>query len=715
MSEIKVCTGGMTFKIYASQIPGPKGDTGTVFTPSVSEEGVISWTNDGGKENPEPVDLTSGAEDAARAAAENWLDEHIDPETGYAVDDSLSVEGAAADSKAVGDAVGALDEVIRRSESKQMVKLSDATITGKYINLSGQVVDAAFSQEQWEVTDYVDVSAYKKVAITAGSYTGFMYYAFYNESKQYIANSGRAYQSGVSLRDEVVAVPAGAKYCVAMWYYTNARYDPIIKGVKEVISNILTNKVVSILGDSISTYDGWIPVADGHNLAHRSRYISDTAWYNGSVNDTWWKKLIDTVGAKLGINDSWAGSKVSNSSSTDTGDVGPNACMAGVTRITNLGANGTPDVIFFYGGTNDAGTSVPVGTFDSTATYMLDLVSVTWSTFADAYKDAIMRLQHYYPDAKIIVLLPTYTTSYYNMANLDAYNEIIKEVCDYFGVDYIDLRRCGINYANVGTTLGDGTHPTVKGFAMMENYIRAKLFSLILDDGYENTVYSVSNDLSVCTNSSLYIHGVSAGKAYEATISGSRKAYVTVTMGGTDVTQTAYDASTGEISIDKVTGDIVITDNAEITMYTSEIGKGDSPTNSNVNGYGWVPVLPVSLTGNPINVVRFQSESTSGTFEIGIVNQINGTTIRDVQSVAWTAADKDANGIVTVILPSAFTLSTNEMIVISPSTQPDYTFKYAINSGSTFYTRVPSARDGGTSWGTAVGAVLRHDFGYLDA
>lgn len=36
---------------------GPKGDTGTTFTPSVSSAGIISWTNDGGKNNPTPVNV----------------------------------------------------------------------------------------------------------------------------------------------------------------------------------------------------------------------------------------------------------------------------------------------------------------------------------------------------------------------------------------------------------------------------------------------------------------------------------------------------------------------------------------------------------------------------------------------------------------------------------------------------------------------------------
>ena len=39
-------------------IKGPKGDRGeTVYVPSVSEEGVLSWTNDGGLENPAEVNI----------------------------------------------------------------------------------------------------------------------------------------------------------------------------------------------------------------------------------------------------------------------------------------------------------------------------------------------------------------------------------------------------------------------------------------------------------------------------------------------------------------------------------------------------------------------------------------------------------------------------------------------------------------------------------
>lgn len=37
--------------------PGAPGATGTTFTPSVSEDGTLSWTNDGGKTNPASVNI----------------------------------------------------------------------------------------------------------------------------------------------------------------------------------------------------------------------------------------------------------------------------------------------------------------------------------------------------------------------------------------------------------------------------------------------------------------------------------------------------------------------------------------------------------------------------------------------------------------------------------------------------------------------------------
>lgn len=44
------------------------GVDGTTFTPSVSEDGIISWTNDGGKENPAPVNIKGQKGDSGVAS-----------------------------------------------------------------------------------------------------------------------------------------------------------------------------------------------------------------------------------------------------------------------------------------------------------------------------------------------------------------------------------------------------------------------------------------------------------------------------------------------------------------------------------------------------------------------------------------------------------------------------------------------------------------------
>ena len=49
--------------IVIKSLTGEEGGTGTpgaTFTPSVSEEGIISWTNDGGLQNPPPVNSKGG-------------------------------------------------------------------------------------------------------------------------------------------------------------------------------------------------------------------------------------------------------------------------------------------------------------------------------------------------------------------------------------------------------------------------------------------------------------------------------------------------------------------------------------------------------------------------------------------------------------------------------------------------------------------------------
>jgi len=234
-------------------------------------------------------------------------------------------------------------------------------------------------------------------------------------------------------------------------------------------------KKISFLGDSITTFG----VPDQNNATgtwtypgNRCRYPQNDLF--ADVKYCWWKRLIDKLGATLGINESWAGSRVSNTQATDSGDYGPNRCISSLTRIGHLDDNGTPDIIIVYAGTNDIGGNVTIGTFDTTSPKDLteqQIAALDVTTFANAYRAMLIRLQYYYQTSRIVVCFPNFTNTYYDMANLDDYIEIIREECDYFGVEYIDLRASGITIYNRGTYLPDGIHPNAGGMELLFNKV----------------------------------------------------------------------------------------------------------------------------------------------------------------------------------------------------------------------------------------------------
>lgn len=250
----------------------------------------------------------------------------------------------------------------------------------------------------------------------------------------------------------------------------------------DVESSQYSGKVISILGDSISTLKGSIP--SGNSYYYPKFDVQ-------AVGDTWWGMLIDYMDARLGVNNSWSGSRVSNTSETNSGNMGPDRCMPALARIESLDDNGTPDIILFYGGTNDVYHKIPLGTFDKNSLHTtVDLERTIWDNFADAYKDAIMRMQHYYPYAQIVCISPTYSniTEDY-IKNIDSYINVIKDISDYFGAQFIDLRKCGITLESsdpVYDLMGDVTHPDIKGMEMIAKYVYRQICNMIQYEEVEN-------------------------------------------------------------------------------------------------------------------------------------------------------------------------------------------------------------------------------------
>ena len=116
-----------------------------------------------------------------------------------------------------------------------------------------------------------------------------------------------------------------------------------------VVAASAQTKKVSVLGDSYSTFQGVIP-------AHYSSFYPNDRNDCVEVTQTWWDLYIKAKGYMLEKNDSWGGTTI---------------CGTGYGRmdssrnnfISRVDSLGNPDIIFVFGGTNDAWANAPIGEY----------------------------------------------------------------------------------------------------------------------------------------------------------------------------------------------------------------------------------------------------------------------------------------------------------------------------------------------------------------
>lgn len=136
---------------------------------------------------------------AAQAAADEvgaWLAAHIDPDTGYVIDDTLTVQGAAADAKAAGDAISILNNAVFQSINIVYGNnlLNPNTIVTDTILTSSGAEDV---NSNYITTDFIDVNNINEINVfysSTGSgsiapYNNVKHLCFYDSSKVFISGS----------------------------------------------------------------------------------------------------------------------------------------------------------------------------------------------------------------------------------------------------------------------------------------------------------------------------------------------------------------------------------------------------------------------------------------------------------------------------------------------------------------------------------------------
>ena len=198
-------------------------------------------------------------------------------------------------------------------------------------------------------------------------------------------------------------------------------------------------KSVSILGDSYSTYEGYIP-------AGNVPWYFDATQQGNDVNDvtlTWWHKFISGNGLRLCMNNSYSGATVCNTG-YDKKDYSDRSF---ITRMSNLG---DPDVIFIFGGTNDSWAGSPLGEYQYGKWKKEDLYK-----FRPAMAYMLDYMTKRYINVDIYFLI--------NTELKEEIDESVKTICKHYGVEYIELQ-------DIDKIAG---HPSVKGMQEISRQIEA--------------------------------------------------------------------------------------------------------------------------------------------------------------------------------------------------------------------------------------------------
>lgn len=197
-----------------------------------------------------------------------------------------------------------------------------------------------------------------------------------------------------------------AKVIVGTYKFLNKINN--IGAEESLVRSRYNGKKISLIGDSIDTYDQAGYKIDGY----RTYYPADGVT---AVEQTWWMQVINNSGAKLEVNASWSGSRVTD---THTDPTYPDF----YDRVSLVG---NPDIIFVTLGTNDAYNNVALGEYDFDTTY----TELSESTFRTAYIKGIKALQALYPDAFIVCIAEWMT---------DPYKESILHICNTLACEFVD-------------------------------------------------------------------------------------------------------------------------------------------------------------------------------------------------------------------------------------------------------------------------------------
>ena len=143
-------------------------------------------------------------ETAGQAAA--WLAEHVDPDTGYVIDDSLTIQGAAADAKATGDAISELNVGLI---GNTVTDDNYAFVKGKYIAGSDGIEG---SSNNYAHSNLIRRAGFDCLEISSATYE--FYVSYYGANASYVDGTGYVGYTGYYRSGQSATVPDCVFYVI---------------------------------------------------------------------------------------------------------------------------------------------------------------------------------------------------------------------------------------------------------------------------------------------------------------------------------------------------------------------------------------------------------------------------------------------------------------------------------------------------------------------
>lgn len=220
----------------------------------------------------------------------------------------------------------------------------------------------------------------------------------------------------------------------------------------------LENAYISFLGDSITTFQNYIPFSNIQNSYFYPKYHALT------VEQTWWYRTKTNLGCKLGVNNSYSGTTVMGKYGNYTG-------AETIQRLSysKRGDNIHPDIMVVFMGMNDS---------------LVGEIGEDPVLFKKSYKNMINNIYSLFPDVQLFLCTLSYETNKTNseryeehVENTNKFNQAIIDLANEYNLPIIDFRTA----YNSKEYLCDSVHPNYNGMIAL-----SEVATKAIQDFYES-------------------------------------------------------------------------------------------------------------------------------------------------------------------------------------------------------------------------------------